>query len=45
MPEVVDVTTLRISRLLMWQHARQMRQHFWIRWHKKYLSNFAVRRK
>lgn len=45
MSEVLEVTTLLISRLLMWQHAQQMRQHFWTRWHKKYLSSFAVRRK
>lgn len=45
MHEVVDVTTLLISRSLIWQHAQQMRQHFWTRWHKKCLSSFAIRRK
>lgn len=44
MHEVVDVTTLLISRSLIWQHAQQMRQHFWTRWHKKCLSSFAIRR-
>lgn len=45
MPEVVDVTTLLISRLLIWQHAQQVRQYFWTPWHKKCLSSFAIRRK
>ena len=35
----------RSARLSSWQHAQQMRQHFWRRWHKEYLNELTVRSK
>ncbi|XP_063994615.1 uncharacterized protein LOC135172511 [Diachasmimorpha longicaudata] len=33
------------NRLSHWQHLEQMKQHFWNRWHKEYLSELNVRHK
>ncbi|XP_076165212.1 uncharacterized protein LOC143145582 [Ptiloglossa arizonensis] len=33
------------TRLTLWQHVQQMREHFWARWHKDYLHELTVRRK
>ena len=39
----VDLTALPINRLSAWQHAQQLRQHFWKRWHKEYLHQLTIR--
>ncbi|XP_044578944.1 uncharacterized protein LOC123261416 [Cotesia glomerata] len=33
----VDFTDTQVNRLSAWQHAQQLKQHFWKRWHKEYL--------
>ncbi|XP_044583019.1 uncharacterized protein LOC123264040 [Cotesia glomerata] len=33
----VDFTDTPINCLSAWQHTQQLKQHFWIRWHKEYL--------
>ncbi|KAG5878501.1 hypothetical protein JTB14_035175 [Gonioctena quinquepunctata] len=33
----VDFTDTPANRLSAWQHAQQLKQHFWNRWHKEYL--------
>ncbi|XP_015121728.1 uncharacterized protein LOC107044383 [Diachasma alloeum] len=33
------------NRLSQWQHLEQIKQHFWARWHKEYLSELNVRHK
>ena len=33
------------GRLSSWQHIQQMRQHFWVRWHKEYLHQLNVKKK
>ena len=40
-----DLSDERPARLSSWQHAQQMRQHFWRRWHKEYLNELTVRSK
>ena len=34
-----------INRLTSWQHIQKIKQHFWTRWHKEYLSELNVRSK
>ena len=36
---------VKTARLSLWQHAQQMRQHFWCRWHKEYINELNVRSK
>ncbi|XP_033229076.1 uncharacterized protein LOC117180695 [Belonocnema kinseyi] len=40
-----DLREVKPARLSLWQHAQQMRQHFWCRWHKEYLNELNVRHK
>ncbi|XP_076649206.1 uncharacterized protein LOC143356978 [Halictus rubicundus] len=43
-PEV-DLRELPINRLSMWQRIQQIKQHFWVRWHKEYLNQLRTRSK
>ena len=40
-----DLRDIQIGRLSSWQHAQQMRQHFWTRWQKEYLNHMISRSK
>lgn len=40
-----DLRHIKPGRLLSWQHAQQLRQHFWCRWHKEYLNELIARSK
>ncbi|XP_057339521.1 uncharacterized protein LOC130677020 [Microplitis mediator] len=39
----VDFTDTKSNRLSAWQHAQQMKQHFWQRWYKEYLHQLIMR--
>lgn len=41
-PMYINVPTHRLTRF---QRVEQMRQHFWARWHKEYLSQIQIRSK
>ncbi|XP_049886915.1 uncharacterized protein LOC126381474 [Pectinophora gossypiella] len=41
-PTLLDINTNRLSR---YQHIEQMRQHFWERWRREYLSELQQRNK
>ncbi|XP_015122306.1 uncharacterized protein LOC107044787 [Diachasma alloeum] len=40
-----DWTETPSNRLSYWQHLEKIKQHFWNRWHKEYLSEFNIRHK
>ena len=40
-----DLRDINPAKLSLWQHAQQMRQHFWCRWHKEYINELTVRNK
>ncbi|XP_051166617.1 uncharacterized protein LOC127284933 [Leptopilina boulardi] len=40
-----DLITIPSNRLSNWQHAQQLRQHFWKRWSKEYLHQLITRNK
>ncbi|XP_033227806.1 uncharacterized protein LOC117179797 [Belonocnema kinseyi] len=40
-----NLLELKPARLSLWQHAQQMRQHFWRRWHKEYINGLNARSK
>ncbi|XP_053596241.1 uncharacterized protein LOC128668099 [Microplitis demolitor] len=37
-----DLTDTPSNRLSAWQHAQQLKQHFWKRWHKEYLHQLIT---
>ncbi|XP_053597334.1 uncharacterized protein LOC128668418 [Microplitis demolitor] len=39
----VDFTDTNSNRLSAWQHAQQLKQHFWKRWYKEYLHQLITR--
>lgn len=39
-PSVLDIPTNRLSR---WQHIQQLREHFWKRWSREYVTEMQVR--
>lgn len=41
-PDFNDISPQRLSA---WQHAQQLRHHFWKPWHKKYLHHLMTRSK
>lgn len=41
-PELREVALNKLSR---WQHIEQIKQHFWARWQKEYLSTCQQRSK
>ncbi|XP_015122594.1 uncharacterized protein LOC107045017 [Diachasma alloeum] len=40
-----DWTEVPSNRLSYWQHFEKIKQHFWNRWHKEYLSELNIRHK
>ncbi|XP_063993399.1 uncharacterized protein LOC135171041 [Diachasmimorpha longicaudata] len=40
-----DFTETPNNRLSYWQHLEKIKQHFWNRWHKEYLSELNIRHK
>ncbi|XP_043467541.1 uncharacterized protein LOC122501843 [Leptopilina heterotoma] len=40
-----DLRNIPANRLNCWQHAQQMRRHFWDRWHKEYINELTSRSK
>lgn len=40
-----NLLDVKPSRLSLWQHAQQMRQHFWQRWQKEYVNELITRSK
>lgn len=40
-----NLCDLKVNHLSRWQHLQQMRQHFWNRWSKEYLSQLQTRAK
>ncbi|XP_033231540.1 uncharacterized protein LOC117182559, partial [Belonocnema kinseyi] len=40
-----DLRDIPVGRLSSWEHAQQMRQHFWSRWQKEYLHQTISRNK
>ena len=40
-----DLRNIPACRLSCWQHAQQVMQHFWDRWHKGYLNHLTIRSK
>lgn len=40
-----DLRQVQTNRLSCWQHAQQMKQHFWDRWHREYLNEMICRNK
>lgn len=40
-----DLRDIPSNRLSRWQHFQQLKQHFWNRWHKEYLSELIHRTK
>ncbi|CAK9796155.1 hypothetical protein ANTPLA_LOCUS669 [Anthophora plagiata] len=44
MPER-DFSETKAGRLSSWQQIKQIKQHFWARWHKEYLNELTVRQK
>ena len=44
MPEY-DYRNLPAARLSSWEHAQQLKQHFWTRWQKEYLHELNVKSK
>ena len=44
-PEPFDVTNENISSLSRWHKLQAMRNHFWSRWHKEFLSQLQERNK
>ena len=40
-----DLKDIRVNRLSRWQRMEQLRQHFWSRWSKEYLSGLQQRSK
>lgn len=43
--EDLDVKNVKFSHLSRWQYIDQLKQHFWARWNKEYLSNLQQRTK
>ena len=39
----LSVNNISSQRLSVWQHAQQLRQHFWKRWHAEYLHHLSTR--
>lgn len=44
-PACKDLTSMPTGRLLRYQRVEQMRQHFWERWNKEYISELQQRTK
>lgn len=40
-----DIRQVAGNRLSCWQHAQQMKQHFWNRWYREYLNEIISRNK
>lgn len=40
-----DLLHIKTNRLSIWQHIKQLHQHFWTRWYKEYISTLQERRK
>ncbi|XP_076394339.1 uncharacterized protein LOC143265527 [Megachile rotundata] len=40
-----DLREVPINRLSIWQRIQQIKQHFWVRWHKEYLNQLRTRSK
>ena len=40
-----DLRDIPVGRLSSWEHAQQLRQHFWSRWQKEYLHQMICRSK
>ncbi|XP_063993414.1 uncharacterized protein LOC135171055 [Diachasmimorpha longicaudata] len=40
-----DWTEVPSNRLSYWKHLEKLKQHFWNRWHKEYLSELNIRHK
>ena len=40
-----DYSKIPVGRLSSWQHAQQIKQHFWKRWQKEYLHTLNTRTK
>ncbi|XP_011860721.1 PREDICTED: uncharacterized protein LOC105557926 [Vollenhovia emeryi] len=40
-----DLREVKLTRLSRWQHVEQIRQHFWSRWHRDYLTTCQQRSK
>ncbi|XP_063991157.1 uncharacterized protein LOC135169789 [Diachasmimorpha longicaudata] len=44
-PRDHDFTDTPSSRLSSWQHIQKLKQHFWTRWHREYISELSFRSK
>ena len=44
-PVEEDLESTKLNRLTRWQHVEKMRQHFWRRWQREYVSQLQQRSK
>ncbi|XP_063993673.1 uncharacterized protein LOC135171215 [Diachasmimorpha longicaudata] len=44
-PRQQDFTDIPTNRLSSWQHIQKLKQHFWTRWHREYISELSLRSK
>ncbi|XP_063994337.1 uncharacterized protein LOC135171637 [Diachasmimorpha longicaudata] len=44
-PREYDFTDASSNRLSSWQHIQKLKQHFWARWHREYISGLNSRSK